>query len=106
MMKSMLELRKEDKEELYRELESTVEVFMPKSKVLSQFNSLSSQIDEIRQMIHSLNPERKTRVWDNDLQVFREKGAPHGHIHSDRRRSFSSMSHLGQFSSLSFIICT
>lgn len=68
-------LRDEQKkriEELWRELEATADVFMPKTKIQEMFNDHAAQIDELRRLLAQQPEGPQRRFWDENLQTFVE----------------------------------
>eukprot|EP00050_Salpingoeca_kvevrii_P011456 m.15470 g.15470 ORF g.15470 m.15470 type:complete len:784 (-) comp3439_c0_seq1:200-2551(-) len=61
-----------DREELYKELEATTDVFMPKTQLQEILNQHSAQIDELRRLIPRPTEAPARRVWNDDLQRFEE----------------------------------
>lgn len=69
-------MREEDKRDLWREMEATSDIFMPKTKLEAILNSHESQLDELRRLLSARPTERVVvrRVWNENLQTFEEVG--------------------------------
>ena len=73
-LNQMRSAREEETKELWRELEATSDIFMPKTKLEAILNAHESQLDEIRRLL-SARPQESVsarRVWNENLQTFQE----------------------------------
>lgn len=72
---SLQQLREEQKKreaEFWGELEATMDVFMPKTKLQEMFNDHAAQIDELRRLLNQQPRGPQRRFWDENLQTFIE----------------------------------
>ncbi len=61
---------------MWRELEATSDVFMPKTQLMKILNSHAAQIDGIIARLPKPVEMQMKRVWDEDLQTFVEMSVP------------------------------
>lgn len=68
--------RQEEAQEIWKELEATTDVFMPKSKINAMFNAHEAQLAELRRLIPKAEQGEQKRVWNDDLQMFEDVSVP------------------------------
>lgn len=96
MQQSLRDEHKRREEELWRELEATADVFMPKTKLQEMFNDHANQIEELRRLLAQQPEGPQKRVWDENLQTFvsTDPPSPTGSTMASRRGSMVAMANV------------
>lgn len=96
MQKALREEHNRREKELWKELEATADVFMPKTKLQEMFNEQADQIEELRRLLYQGPEGPQKRFWDENLQTFIESQnpSPTGSTAASRRGSVAAMANL------------